>query len=107
MIIRRTLRLIATIAMSVIVVAGVAWGVLAVWFDGPQSRVLAGAMAGGLVLISILVAALVQPLFRGLVAALLPVVVLALWWRSIPPSNTRNWTSDIARTVRASFDGIA
>ncbi len=103
--VRRALRLVATLMLSVIVVAGVAWGVLALWFDGPQSRVLAGTMAGGLALVSILLAVLVRPILRGLGAALLPVVAVALWWTSIPPSNTRDWTPDVARTARASFDG--
>ncbi len=102
---RLAFRLIATLMLSAIVVVGVAWGPLALWFDGPQSRVLAGAMAGGLVLISILLTAFVRPFLRGLVATLLPVVTVALWWTSIPPSNTRDWTPDVARTARASSDG--
>jgi len=44
-------------------------------------------------------------LFRGLVVALMPVVLVALWWTAIPPSNTRDWTPDVARTARATFDG--
>jgi hypothetical protein len=31
-------------------------------------------------------------------------VAVALWWTSIPPSNTRDWTPDVARTARAVFD---
>ena len=50
--VRRVLRLIVTVALFAIVVAGVAWGALALWFDGPHSRVLAGTMAGGLALSS-------------------------------------------------------
>ena len=103
--VRRALRLVSTLMLSVIVVAGVAWGALALWFDGPQSRVLAGTMAGGLALFSILLAVLVRPILRGLGAALLPLVAVALWWTSIPPSNTRDWTPDVARTARAVFDG--
>jgi hypothetical protein len=89
----------------VIVVAGVAWGALALWFDGPSSRVLAGTMAAGLALVSIALAALIRPFLRGLVAALLPVVVVAVWWASIPPSNTRDWSPEVARTARAAFHG--
>jgi hypothetical protein len=55
--------------------------------------------------VSLAFAALVRPFLKGLVAALLPVVVVALWWTSIAPSNTRDWTPDVARTARASFDG--
>ena len=102
---RRALRSIVRVLLSVIVVAGVAWGALALWFDGPSSRVLAGTMAAGLALVSIALAALIRPFLRGLVAALLPVVVVAVWWASIPPSNTRDWSPEVARTARAAFHG--
>jgi hypothetical protein len=42
----RAVRLIATLTLSAIVLAAVAWGALAVWFDGAQSRGLGGTMAG-------------------------------------------------------------
>ena len=103
--VRRAIRLIAILALSVVVVAGVSWGAMALWFDGPQSRVLTGAMAGGLALVSILLAAIIRPFLRGLAVALLPVAAVALWWTSIPPSNTRDWAPDVARTARATFDG--
>ena len=103
--VRRAVRLMVTLALCPIVIAADAWSVLALWFDGPQSRAVAGTMAVGLTVICILLVALIRPFLRGLVAALLPVVAVALWWTSIPPSNTRNWTPDVARTARASFDG--
>jgi hypothetical protein len=103
--VRRTLRLIATFGLSVIVAAGVAWGVLALWFDGPGSRVLAGTMAGGLVLVTILSGVLIRPFLRALATALLPLAAVTLWWTSIPPSNTHNWSPDVALTARAVFDG--
>jgi hypothetical protein len=103
--VRRAVRIIATITLSMIAVAAVAWAAMALWFDGPQSRVIAGTMAAGLALVSIFLAAVVRPLLRGLVVALFPVIVVAVWWTSIPPSNTRDWTADVARTARASFDG--
>ena len=103
--IRRAVRIVATIVMLVIVVAAVAWGVLAIWFDGPHSRMLAAPMAAGLAIVSIILAAIVRPLLRGLVVALFPVIVVALWWTSIPPSNARDWTPDVSRTARVTFDG--
>ena len=103
--VRRTLRVIVTVSLFAIVAAGVAWGALAMWFDGPSSRALAGTMAGGLALTSILLAALIRPFRRGLVAALLPVVAVAVWWTLIPPRITRDWSPDVARTPRAAFHG--
>jgi hypothetical protein len=94
-----------TMLLAVVVIASVAWSVLAIWFDGPQSRVVAGAIAGVIVLVSISLTVLVRPFLRGLAVAFMPVVVVALWWTSIMPSNSREWTSDVARTAHASFDG--
>jgi hypothetical protein len=88
-----------------IVVAGVTWSALALWFDGPQSRVVTVSLAAGVAVASFLLAALVRPFQKGLGVALLPVFVVVLWWTSIPPSNIRDWTPDVARTARASFDG--
>jgi hypothetical protein len=103
--VRRTVRLIVTVLLSAIVIAGIGWSVLALCFDGPDSRMLAGTVAGGTAFVSLALAALVRPFLKGLVAALLPVVVVALWWTSIAPSNVRDWTPDVARAARASFDG--
>jgi hypothetical protein len=103
--IRRAVRWFATLMLSVSVVAAVAWAAMAIWFDGPQARVLAAPMAAGLVIVSVILAAIVRPLPRGLVVALFPVIVVALWWTAIPPSNQRDWTPDVARTARATFDG--
>jgi len=103
--IRRALHILATVVLSAIVLAGVAWAALALWLDGPDSKILAGTLAAGLLLVSILLVALVSPLPRGLVAALLPVVAVALWSGSIAPSNTRDWSPEVAHTARATFEG--
>ena len=101
----RIVRVILTVLLSVIVVAGVTWSALAVWFDGPASRAVAGTIAAATVLASLLIAALVKPLLRGLIAALVPAFIVAVWWSSIAPSNTREWTPDVTRTAHATFDG--
>ena len=70
--IRGALRILVTVELSAIVLASVVWGALALWLDGPDSKILAGTMAVGLVLVSILLVALVRPFPRGLGAALCP-----------------------------------
>jgi len=102
---RRAVRILATIVLSMLVAIGVAWATLALWLDGPQSRTLAGTLAVGLVLVIVLSLALIRPLLGGLAVAIFPIVIVALWWTSIPPSNSRDWTPDVARTARATFDG--
>jgi hypothetical protein len=102
---RRVVRVIATLMLSVIVAAAVAWAAMAIWIDGPHWRVIAAPMAAGLVVVCVVLAALVRPLLRGLVVALFPVIIVALWWTAIPASNSRDWAPDVARTARASFNG--
>ena len=103
--IRRALGILMTVLLSAIVLAGVAWAVLALWLDGPDSKTLAGTLAVGLLLVSILLVALVRPFPRGLVAALLPIVAVAVCWGSIAPSNTRDWSPDVAHAARTTFEG--
>jgi hypothetical protein len=103
--VRRAAHILATIVLSMLVAIGVAWATLALWLDGPQSRTLAGMLVVGLVIVTILSLALIRPLLRGLAVSILPIVAVALWWSSIPPSNSRDWTPDVARTARTTFDG--
>ncbi len=103
--VRRAGRLTVIVLLSVIVAGGVAWSALALWFDGPDSRVLAGTISAATAFTSLLLVTVVRLFWKGLLAALLPVGVVLLWWTSIAPSNIREWTPDVARTARAIFDG--
>jgi hypothetical protein len=66
---------------------------------------LQGTMSAAIVLCSLFLAVKVRPFWKGLLAAVSPVVVVAMWWTSIAPSNVRDWTPDVARMARATFDG--
>jgi hypothetical protein len=102
---RRVGHAIVTALMAAIVAAGVAWSMLALWFDGPTSRAATGTLAIAAALGSLLMAVRIRPLRRGLVAAMVPVVAVGVWWSTIAPSNGRDWAPDVAQTARASFDG--
>jgi hypothetical protein len=102
--IRRSLRSSVTLLLT-LVVAGVAWSTLALWFDGSNSRLLAATMGAAIAAASALLVSFVRPFLRGPLAALLPVMMVILWWISIPPTNSRDWSPDVARTARAAFDG--
>jgi hypothetical protein len=91
--------------LVVVVAISISWGALALWFDGPASRVLAAMMAGAMVVASLLLATFVRPFLRGLLAAPLPMGVVVLWWASILRSNVRDWSPDVSRIAHASFDG--
>ena len=94
-----------TALMAAIVALSGAWSMLALWLDGPSSRAAAGALAIATALGSIVLAASIRPLRRGLIAAMVPLVAVGFWWSNIAPSNDRDWAPDVANTARASFDG--
>ena len=94
-----------TALMAAIVALSGAWSMLALWLDGPSSRAAAGTLAIATALGSIVLAASIRPLRRGLIAAMVPLVAVGFWWSNIAPSNDRDWAPDVANTPRASFDG--
>jgi hypothetical protein len=99
------LRVLLRTLMAPFLVLALGWAGLALWFDGPSSRLLAGLVAGGFLFTAAGVLALVRPLRRGLVLlGVLWLLVLA-WWLSIPPRNGRDWQADVARVASATRDG--
>jgi hypothetical protein len=86
-------------------VAGLGWAAAALWFDGPPSRPLAGALAAAIGLGGLALYFGVRPAGRafGLVAVL--VAAVAVWWLHIPPRNDRDWLPDVARPAEVSFEG--
>jgi len=101
----RLLRLVLAILMAPFVLLAVAWASLALWFDGPSWRPLAGLLAAGFIAAAVALVALVRPLCRSL--ALLGVLwfVVLIWWLSIAPRNDRDWSPDVARLATATRDG--
>jgi hypothetical protein len=82
-----------------------AWCALALWFDGPASRPLAGALAGGLAALCALLLVRARGALRGLLAAALPCATVAAWWLSLAPRNDRDWQPDVARPARVQVAG--
>ena len=101
----RARRIVVTVVLLGAVIGGVTWSALALWFDGPASRPLAAAMAACIPVFALLLISLIRPFRLALLVCLLPVVAIAAWWISIPPSNQRDWSPDVARLPRATFDG--
>jgi hypothetical protein len=85
--------------------AGLGWAAAAIWFDGPTSRTIAGALAAGVALVGAVLYVRARPAWRALGAVAALVLVTALWWLRIPPSNDRPWLPDVARPAEAHFDG--
>jgi hypothetical protein len=81
------------------------WACLALWFDGPASRPLAGLLAGGLAAAAGAVGAIVRPLGRALVIVGVLWLLVVGWWLRIPARNDRDWQPDVARLPRTTFEG--
>jgi hypothetical protein len=96
--------MIARLLLRVLALPAVAWAAGALWIDGPESRVTAGALVGGYVMAS-LVLLVRRPLRRNLVLAAVLFAVVVGWWLTIPPSNDRTWMVDVANLPVARFDG--
>jgi hypothetical protein len=97
--------LIATAILSALTVSVVIWATLALWFDGPSSRPLAASMCSAIATVSLCLAVRVRPYSRGLLAAIVPSLLVMAWWMSIAPSTSRDWAPDVARTAQAVFRG--
>ena len=82
-----------------------AWGAAALWFAGPASAALRGALGGGLVLATLALLAAVRPNPRATLALAALFAAVLAWWASLEPSNTRDWQPDVAREPTAQFDG--
>ena len=81
------------------------WAGAALWFDGAESQLLAGALAAGFVASAIGVLVWLRPFSSGLAGFTGLFLAVLVWWFAQMPSNTRNWQSDVARLPVATFAG--
>ena len=101
----RLTRMLLRVAVSLTLLLAILWSATALWIDGPQSRYLAGTLAGGVVLTAGLMALLIRPFWRAAVIILVPFAVVLGWWLTLAPSNNRDWQPDVARLLTATIDG--
>ena len=91
--------------MTPFLILALGWAGLALWFDGPSSRALAGVLAGGFFVTAVGILALIRPLRRGLVLLGALWLLVLGWWLHIPPRNDRDWQPDVARLPSMTRDG--
>lgn len=105
MVFLRFSRFILRLALSSILAFAILWAGAALWIDGPESPVLAGALAGGLVFVAGLTALLVRPWRRSVFVVFVLFAMVVAWWLSLAPSNERDWRAEVARAATATIDG--
>ncbi len=98
-------RVLRIILLAPILGLAIAWGCAALWIDGPDSQMLAGALAAGFGIGSVTVLFAWKPFGRGGIAFVLLFVPVLSWWLSLEPSNDRQWMADVARPPTAAIDG--
>jgi len=81
------------------------WSSAAIWFDGPSQRTMAGLLAALPPLLTIACLVWMRPWWRAIAVAAMGLAAIVLWWKTIPPSNDREWMPDVARLATARFDG--
>lgn len=98
-------RFVLRAAVSLFLLLAILWAALALWVDGPESRALAGALAGGVLTVAGLIALLLRPWLRAAMGTFLVFAAILAWWLTLAPSNDLAWQPDVARLPTATIEG--
>jgi hypothetical protein len=98
-------RLLIILLLLPALLLAAAWGSAAIWFDGPSTRWVAGLLSGLFATGYLLVLLKVRPFRRALLLSLAALALVIAWWLTIPPSNDRDWQTDVARPATAKVSG--
>lgn len=99
------IRRLVSISLYLIVVLALLWAGAALWIDGPASRALAGLIAAGYAILTVILLVRFRPVARSAMLCAVPFVIVFGWWLSIAPSNDRDWQAEVARLPLARFEG--
>jgi hypothetical protein len=102
---RQSGAMVLRLLLGLLLLAGIGWGALALWFDGPADRWLAGLLSTGWVAACLAALIAMRPPAYALTTVTLGFMVLLGWWFSIPPRNNRDWYPDVARLPAATIVG--
>jgi hypothetical protein len=97
--------ILATLFLSLTVALVAAWGALALWFKTPRGVRIIGAVLWSAFAVACIGAFWCGRLGTGVAAFALAHGLLLIWWKSLRPSNDREWADDVARTVGGKIDG--
>ncbi len=86
-----------------VLLIGVAWAFGALWFDFPVTG-LRRPLAAAFGLSAIAVLPFVRPHWRAQLGVAGAIALLAAWWLTIRPSNTRDWQPEVAEAPYAEIE---
>jgi hypothetical protein len=103
-ILRFLVRLLLWSIGGLILLIGIAWTFGALWFDFPIS-VLCRSAAAVFAVSAIAALVFVRPLWKAFIGVAGAIALVAAWWLTLRPSNTRDWQPDVAETPYADIEG--
>lgn len=102
---KRFLKIIGSLALGVVILCWTAWAFGALWFDFPVAAARHLVAFAYLAVILMLVVWFVRGHRLAGVAVIFLVALVTGWWFLIPPSNDRDWQTDVSRTPWAEVNG--
>jgi len=81
------------------------WSSACLWFDGPESRGLAGLLAALFISAALAATTLLRPIWQKWMAFAVLFLIVQAWWLGIEARNDREWLPTVARPPVASLDG--
>ena len=96
--------LVLTTLASVLLLAAFAWAFGALWYDFPivgGRRLVAAVFFIG----AIATVIFIRPRWKGMAGIASATLLVAAWWFTLKPSNTRDWQPDVAQAAWAEING--
>jgi Domain of unknown function (DUF4105) len=98
------IRLLLLSIVWLVLLTGIAWAFGALWFDLPVPA-LRQPLAVVFGLSAVAALAFVRPQRRAQLGVAGAIALLAAWWLTIRPSNTRDWQPEVAEAPYVEIDG--
>ena len=92
-------------ALGILVAGMIVWAMLALYYSDIQSGLLRACLAGFFGLAAVCAFVLLPDRRRTLICFFVAWVLVAAWWVTISPSNSRDWQEDVAVLPRATIQG--
>ena len=106
-ILRRFVRWIGFALLAIAILLIGVWCSIGIWYRCPGGEAVRGLLAAASLAFAVVVVACLATTRRWLALAVYAAsfALFLAWWTTITPTNDRNWTPDVARTVTATVDG--
>ncbi len=99
------MKILFAIGLALFVLPLHVWASAALWIDGPDNSLAAGACLAAYLFAVLGLAAWADQPPRKLAIGVVPFSLVLLWWLSLSASNDREWMPEVAHLPSAEFDG--